>query len=465
MGKYVNNNNITLTTPYDYDDAVSEIAVLLGVGKRENGKYALADICQAPTINPLSRCKPFRWKAHNFSDSEERARIRGLKSTGLNSTNPNNGFGSTPNVYVANYGNGTEITHGVYEYKRPRGGEDEPSRILDFDGYRHDAVSPMRVEFGAPYKDGNSVVVIYFNDIANGWNAEDCLRIEEFLDSNNADRYLGLLIVGGGYSWLLPSTKKVKDITNNSLTPITLAFGTDASSMQGNASLVNGSYLMDSNYASLATGTEIHMAIVMSNTAPPEIDSTIGIRRPLAANGDFGSLEFKMNSDRATIAIKKLASIENLSVNFSSTSWGEMNKSSVNISNAVATYDWKNVVNRLVAMTPEVWKMNGVTISITIGMANAQIYTYRHEYVGSNMTYEYYLSTSVNNNGVIVPSSNKTFEVTDLFNFLNDYVFTVQSTQSNIYGMVSISVVNKHQGIVEDEINIYNASSLVIPIK
>ena len=121
----------------------SQLAGLLSVGKREDDKYHLSDLCQSKNINPLARHKPFRYPAWNFASAEERAQIRGSRATGVNSTSPNNGFGPTPQIYVAN----SDIVHGVYEYKRPRGGEEEPNRLRDFDGYNHNAGSPLQIQF------------------------------------------------------------------------------------------------------------------------------------------------------------------------------------------------------------------------------------------------------------------------------------------------------------------------------
>ena len=62
MGKYVNNGVVTLVGNVDYDDAVREIATLVGVGKREDGKYYLADVVTAAGINMMAKYKP-----HNAS--------------------------------------------------------------------------------------------------------------------------------------------------------------------------------------------------------------------------------------------------------------------------------------------------------------------------------------------------------------------------------------------------------------
>lgn len=451
MGKYVNDKKVTLTAPYDYDDAVKEIASLIGVGKREDGKYYLADVCQGSRINPLARCKPFRYKAYNFANADERNRIRGLKATNASDDNPNNGFGSTPYVYIANYGNGYEISHGVYEYKRPRGGESEPSRLLDFDGYRHDAVSPISIDFGKIYKDDINGVAIMLHNTGEGWDAQSCLRIDEILDRNyGQDDCFALLIAGGGYSWLLPSTVRVNEITNNSLTPIVITFGTNAAELNGNASLFNGTYLMDSEFSSIATGTEMRLAVVTSNTQAPEIDSTIGIRRPLPANGNFGSLEFKENSDRATLTLLSLTEemLKNLACSYTSTSWGKMQKTGGNVVGATA-YAWNGIEGKMVVTTPELWRLERATMTIDITFAtDTTIYKTNHEVVGNMMSYEYPFYAS---------QANKTYEATDLFSFLNNYIFTC--TGSKVYGDVVIKLKDDNNRVI------YHSGSLIINLE
>ena len=44
----------------------TELGTLLGVAKRSDGKYHLADLCQAGSINRWSKNKPFRHSSENF---------------------------------------------------------------------------------------------------------------------------------------------------------------------------------------------------------------------------------------------------------------------------------------------------------------------------------------------------------------------------------------------------------------
>lgn len=156
MGTYVNSGIVNLGTAYDYDDAVVEIANLLAVAPRENGMYNLADICQAPTINKWAKNKPFRYAAWNFASKDARDTAR--KGT-PNTTGISHGL-KIPIVrnMISLAGNNDRWTYLVsaagskmmnasnpefpdYQYLRVQGGESEPNRIRDFDGY--DNNSPM----------------------------------------------------------------------------------------------------------------------------------------------------------------------------------------------------------------------------------------------------------------------------------------------------------------------------------
>lgn len=419
-----------------------DIAQVLGYYKRDkNGKRNLGMIIKNAEINPMARCKPFRWKDAYFESAEKRAEIRGKKATSLNDDAPNNGFGPTPNVHDLS---GTGISHGVYEYKRPRGVTDEYTewfRAEDLDGYWKNAVGPMSIEFGTPYKDDNSVATIYFNDTSKGWNEKECLKIEEFLDGYSANENIALLISGGGYSWLLPSTKTAKDIQNNSLTPIIINFGTKAAAMQGNASNFHGSYLMDSNYSGLPEGTELHMAIVTSNVALPEIDPTIGIRRPISpAVGDFGSFEFTLNSDRTMLPIQSLGASEigNLECTFAPTSWGQLVYNYDNVG-GVKAYEWRNITNKLTVKTPEQWHQNTVAFTANISLTDgstAYLDSDRNEVIRAIT-----LEKSVYTNA----TANATFELTDLFGDINQYIFVPSQYTSFNYIMATVSVYLKSE--------------------
>lgn len=59
MGTYVNDGKVSLDSNYNYSEAVKEIASLIRVGTREDGRYYLADLCASQTINNDSLFRPY----------------------------------------------------------------------------------------------------------------------------------------------------------------------------------------------------------------------------------------------------------------------------------------------------------------------------------------------------------------------------------------------------------------------
>lgn len=117
MGTYVNNGKINLGTQYNYAEAIREIAALLGVGKRADGKYYLSDICVSPNIKFWAKNKPVYSSTQAMITEEERQSL--------------------------NYG--IQVNYGSeLEYRKPIGGAASPYRLRDLDGYNHNATSPLR---------------------------------------------------------------------------------------------------------------------------------------------------------------------------------------------------------------------------------------------------------------------------------------------------------------------------------
>lgn len=150
MRKYVNNGIVNLGTAYDYDDAVAEIAMTLAVGTRSDGRYHIADIFSAGSINRWSKCKPFRHNSDNFGydynnpsvGNAERKRQAQIANYGISI--PTSGYGNAKDMAKAVYNNTA-----VWEYMKPRGREmNEPFRLRDFDGYNHNARTPIFCEQG-----------------------------------------------------------------------------------------------------------------------------------------------------------------------------------------------------------------------------------------------------------------------------------------------------------------------------
>lgn len=145
MGKYVNNNTITLGASYDLDDVVYETALVLGIGARTDGRYHIADICTAGSINKWAKNKPFRYNSDNFGydvnnpsvANAERKRLAQVNNYGISI--PQSTFGDALTMAKAVHNKTV-----VWEYEKPRGREyNEPFRVRDFDGYDHKAQTPL----------------------------------------------------------------------------------------------------------------------------------------------------------------------------------------------------------------------------------------------------------------------------------------------------------------------------------
>lgn len=169
----------------------SQLGGLLGVSRGSDGEYHIADLCTAGSIALGARFKPFRYNSDNFGydpnnpapANAERVRQSQLANFGINI--PTAGFGDVKTMADAVY-------NGIYkwEYLRPQGrANGSPFRIRDFDGYKHDAISPIRAEVasftqGLPYESSTGVISPYFR-ITKAGDAYQ-LSIEE-LRFNNAD--------------------------------------------------------------------------------------------------------------------------------------------------------------------------------------------------------------------------------------------------------------------------------------
>lgn len=150
MGRYVDNNIVSLGASYDLDDVISETAMMLGLGVRSDGSYHVSDIFIADSVNDWAKNKPFRHASDNFGydpknpsvANAERKRLAQVNNYGISI--PQSTFGDALTMAKAVYNNTV-----VWEYERPRGREyNEPFRLRDFDGYDHNAKTPVFCEQG-----------------------------------------------------------------------------------------------------------------------------------------------------------------------------------------------------------------------------------------------------------------------------------------------------------------------------
>ena len=138
MGRYVNDNKVNLNAEggsYDYDDAVKEIADLVRVGVRTDGKYYLADVLSAENMNRWAFYKPIKSsKLVNIDDTDRMTAKCGLISR------------SVTKLLTASIGAAAHTLSkdaclaevAKWDYDRPT----DRFRIRDMHLYNHIAVAP-----------------------------------------------------------------------------------------------------------------------------------------------------------------------------------------------------------------------------------------------------------------------------------------------------------------------------------
>lgn len=139
----VNGNIFTMKAVNDEKTSAlfSQLGGLLGVSRGSDGKYHLADLCTAGSINKWAKNKPFRNSSDNFGydpnnpsvGNAERKKQAQYANYGISI--PQSTFGDALTMAKAVYNNTV-----VWEYEKPRGRElNEPFRLRDLDGYDHNA--------------------------------------------------------------------------------------------------------------------------------------------------------------------------------------------------------------------------------------------------------------------------------------------------------------------------------------
>lgn len=129
MGTYVNNGKVALGSPYAYNVAVKEVASLVGVGARSDGKYYLSDVCLADGVNMWAKNKPEDHSTPlNLTESERNANAYSL-------------------AFAMDYHESSQKPLNIIKetkYIKPT----TYKRFRDFNGYNHNALNPF--EWGMP---------------------------------------------------------------------------------------------------------------------------------------------------------------------------------------------------------------------------------------------------------------------------------------------------------------------------
>lgn len=150
-------------------ELLSQLGSILGVGTRTDGRYYLADMCQADSINKWALNKPFRYNSDNFGydpknpSVAEAARAAARKAVNQGLVIPsqeNAGCSATTyaSTYLGDLVYRAENVAGTpnYEYQKPDGST--PNRLRDFDGYRHNASQPFVTGVSLVKADGSGTI-------------------------------------------------------------------------------------------------------------------------------------------------------------------------------------------------------------------------------------------------------------------------------------------------------------------
>ena len=197
MGKWVNDGIVTIPAEHSFgeQDILEELGGLLGVGKRSDGKFHVADICTAKNINKWAKFKPIRHtKQSNLTDADRK---------GTTTDNTNGIFyglkveGGVLDGAINE--NMTQMHNATFEYQRPDGTTSAMYRIRDFGsvslkdtvGYNHYTLPTLS---GGFYLDENGDVKAYVND-GDHANAKVKYGLEVDVHFNVGDALFGVDIL------------------------------------------------------------------------------------------------------------------------------------------------------------------------------------------------------------------------------------------------------------------------------
>lgn len=357
MGTYVNNNKVSIGTAYDYDDAVAEVAGLLAVGTRSDGRYHLADVCQAGSINPLARCKPFRYKAYFFATNADRQTAR---------ASANNGFQLiTPTISPS----GSSTPHAVLTYQKVDGTENAPNRLLDFDGYNHLAVAPYSITFPAHIdKASSNGVSVMVHNTSLGWDADSCLRMDEYIYDNAGSLYYALLIRRGTNYFLLPTAEPLNSEVTQRV--FTIVFASDAFKLSSFAGMSSIYPVVFPDMANASAGDDYEITLVASG----QKGTSGGVAGNVASNvGNPYSLEFALGVDRKTISVVNTSGTSGIT-GYVDTTWVKTKGTAVN------------------SFTP--YSLNGTDLQVTLTTPSGWGGTHLYVEVKVSSSYGYFTNTS-----------------------------------------------------------------------
>lgn len=349
----VKNNIFTMKEVNDETTSAlfSQLGNLLGVGKRGDGRYYLADLCQASSINKFARYKPEDYPTDSNLTEAQRASNR----YGFKNDTPyiKAGF-STPQ-------------HSVYQYQRPKGGTSSMNRLRDFNGYYHGAVSPLSLIFPQKvYIDAANGVSIRANDTGvTNYNPSTCVKLGDVMKATN-DYYVALYIhKDTNNQWLLPTDVKVNDLSE-AIFP-SICFAAESSMLPAATGHIYNYIIPE---LANMKGQELTLIAVGVEALKYQTDKTPLGRSGTKLIGDrwMFSMELEENADRRTLSVDVAKTLAGLAATF--TMSGKVTKASATINGRQAYY-LTNLTSTLNVITPSDWMFTSQdTITLTAKVIN-----------------------------------------------------------------------------------------------
>jgi hypothetical protein len=404
MGTWVNGGKVSIPSTHTLGkstDILTEIGTLLGVGKRTDGMYHIADVCGASSINMCAKYKPESYNTTANLTNTQRASNK-------------YGFGTTPTISTQT----ASIPHAVYEYKKPTGTGSALFRIRDFDGYNHAAVSPMAITWPTKiYSTDSNGITIMVQNASTGWDENSCVKISDIVDS--PDYYFAVLVNNGSTNWLMPTQTKISAAKTQNQLIINLVFARTSDKLSSFGSDVNKTVLPLPDNTSSVT-----MAVVATN------QSYTG--NAITSIGTLKSLELTSGSDRKTLSVTSVYSLDGIS--------GYLNTT------------WKKTATSTVVNNLKAYSLSGTTLKVNLATTSA--WTRTSVYIKAEIVSSYgYISNTLSGTQIgtltlgkdiaISKSSSGTYTIADLSNY---YVWAYEGVTPQITVRLTAYVNSNEQG-------------------
>ena len=205
MGIYVNNNKVSLpaVSGKNIRVAFDELAGLLAIGARADGIH-LADLCQADSINWMSKRKPVRSSAIATTATT-------YKADGWCGFDVSEAIVSTRGDVSSIADKMTRDGWNGWKYAKPRGvtsSYTEWNRLRDFDGYNHAAVTFVQ-KFSCPESwalQGGEA----FNCACMYFEKSDDYNLTQF-DLPIKDYYFGVALISGSKVYRMTNSQPISE--------------------------------------------------------------------------------------------------------------------------------------------------------------------------------------------------------------------------------------------------------------